>query len=109
MLGVEAWGPPSYSNAINFRSLHTLVEIEESMSISALNFDLKNKAEKMTFSHLTPKGKRNSKIAERSHLIFFDVYPLGKGWPRVARSGWARSKIKFCDFFNRDFARFWSF
>ena len=83
-------------------------EIQGSMSFSALNFDLKNKAEKTTFSNLTPKGKRNSKIAERAHLNFFDVYPLGKGWPKAARSGWARSKIKFFVQLNRDFARFYA-
>jgi hypothetical protein len=108
VLALERLICPTYSNAINFRTFHLGFEIQESMSISALNFDLKNKAEKMTFSSRSPKGKRNSKIAETPTLEFFDMYPLGKGWSKAARSGWARSKIKFFVQVKRDFARFWA-
>jgi len=54
------------------------LEIHESLSISALIFDLQNKAEFDTCSSLTRAGKRNSKIAETPTLKFFDVYPLAK-------------------------------
>ena len=53
-------------------------EIEMSLSFSALILEFKNKAEIYTFSRITPTGGRNSKIAERATLEFFDVYLLGK-------------------------------
>jgi hypothetical protein len=67
-------------------------EIEVSLSFSALILEFKNKAEIYTFSRITPTGGRNSEIAERATLEFFDVYLLGKSWLKVARFGWARSK-----------------
>jgi hypothetical protein len=54
------------------------LEIHESLSISALNFDLQNKAEFDTYLSLTEAGRRNSKIAETPTLKFIDVYPLAK-------------------------------
>ena len=54
------------------------LEIHESLSISALNFDLQNKAEFDTYLSLTEAIRRNSKIAETPTLKFVDVYPLAK-------------------------------
>jgi hypothetical protein len=54
------------------------LEIHQSLSISALIFDLQNKAELDTYPSLTRAGRRNSKIAETPTLKFIDVSPLVK-------------------------------
>jgi hypothetical protein len=87
--GETGWGPqmilvfeslssPNFLIAIHCRTLPIGLEIHESLSISALIFDLQNKAEFDTSSRLTRAGRRNSKIAETPTLKFVDVYPLGK-------------------------------
>ena len=69
---------PNYSIAIDCRTLPMGLKIHESLSISALNFDLQNKAEFDTYLSLTEAIRRNSKIAETPTLKFVDVYPLAK-------------------------------
>jgi hypothetical protein len=73
------------------------------LSISALNFDLKFKAEFSTFSNLTQAGRRNSKIAGTPTLKFFFMYLLAKRWTGATTSGWTRFILFFFVHFHRDF------